>query len=234
MRGLINKLRTCSQTERKGLALELAQTKSEIIVDELIRMIMAKHRRGIFWYSFEDQLTGIEALGLTQNLRALCFFGWLYSSKVKVPVLENCRTEEFVICEGYTFVYFPHAKGKLKNNLKYFATYTDRQYPPNSSSSISITQTFRKEQSIDDDLTKIFSSQPHILIQKSIKSLEHSVGREAIISTNYVSQPVAFVGVSMPGIEQNGPDLEYVYMRFSEYIDLISYHTPQAYMKRNH
>jgi hypothetical protein len=62
---LIERLRTCSNEERKAVAIELAKTRTHEAAVELMRMVDGRHRNGSGWYSLRDQLIGIEALGET-------------------------------------------------------------------------------------------------------------------------------------------------------------------------
>jgi hypothetical protein len=58
---LINKLRTCPQEQRRKVSIELAKTKTHEAVQEIIRMIKGSRIRGIKFYNYHDQLSGIIA-----------------------------------------------------------------------------------------------------------------------------------------------------------------------------
>ena len=74
---LIQKLRTCKPEERLAAALELARTEKSEAVEELIRMAEGRRRGFLRWYSKDDQITGIRALGETKSGYALWYLDFL-------------------------------------------------------------------------------------------------------------------------------------------------------------
>lgn len=162
---LVQRLRTCFAEERKAAAIELAKTETNEAVAELIRMAEGRRRYWLSWYTLDDQLIGVEALGESRSKNALEYLHILSQSKSVearrkwIPYRTSMPTPQSA--EVYRDCFpncFPNAKGELRNVL-------ERSYHGSRPSTILIhySDTYSKS---------IFTRK---LIQSSIQKLESSL-----------------------------------------------------------
>jgi hypothetical protein len=64
---IVAELRCCSQKRRMEVAMALAQIGTHEAVGELIRMADGCRRRQLCWYTLEDQLLAVQALGASNS-----------------------------------------------------------------------------------------------------------------------------------------------------------------------
>ena len=139
---LIQRLRACSIEERRAVAMDLAQTRNDEAVSELIRMAeggistpscfgRAKWYHlsksllslGNVEFSGRDQLVAVEALGKTENKKALDYLKKLSTHKepeeifVQTDIGGNTGSYGNINTGEYTNPNFFNAKGYLKNIL---------------------------------------------------------------------------------------------------------------------
>jgi len=123
---LVRRLRTCSAEERPAVAMELARTGTDESVQELIRMVEGRHRKGLSWYNLDDQLTGVESLGETKSINALQYLQRAYST---TNVTEETESEvksggsdprdDDVYTVYFEVHHFPLARRALAISLSY-------------------------------------------------------------------------------------------------------------------
>ena len=119
----VKHLRTCPDLMRRIFALEHAKSEKEEVVDEFIRMVEGGRRR-VFWrYNYDDQLTGVEALGEVVgekcSRKAFGYLNLVYNKK-EVDYVEK----KFPICcdEGKIrrkITRYPLVKGELGERLEW-------------------------------------------------------------------------------------------------------------------
>jgi len=106
--------------------MELAETGTDDAVEELIRMVERGRRFWFVRYSNEDVLTGIEALGASQNVAALEYLTCIYTP------IKNIDTKQVSWVEGQGYdacgvtanlkverVEFPSAPDSIRAQLSY-------------------------------------------------------------------------------------------------------------------
>lgn len=119
MNNLVKKLRKSSNEERRNIAIELAQSGTDEAIKELIRMIEGRRRHLMSWYKFDDQLLGIECLGMTTSREALEYLQKLLIEKIETRTIHwTDRQENEWDTEGHTITY-PNARKKLRKLLNY-------------------------------------------------------------------------------------------------------------------
>lgn len=144
---LTQMVRLGSPNERRFAAFELGKKGTDDAFEELYRMVNAKVRtftkRSIktlwrqlpVYYDLDDQLTGIEALGLTQRPEALDFLKKIYLPSI-VEVRKEFRCGDIYyhamwdptcrwIEEHHSY---PHAKGALASALAFSVDITPNPY----------------------------------------------------------------------------------------------------------
>ena len=70
-RGVAQRIRETATQDRRAVTLELARQQPDEVLPELIRMTERGRRSLLRWYSRDDQVTGIRALGETGREAAL-------------------------------------------------------------------------------------------------------------------------------------------------------------------
>jgi hypothetical protein len=122
---LVKSVRTASAERRKSLAVELAQTRTSEGTAELRRMVERRYKGMLTWYSADDQLTGIEALGETARPDALEYLVHIYQPTVEhgydpetYPVRIQGDNPPYGSAE-IEVVRFPNAVRSLRNQLAY-------------------------------------------------------------------------------------------------------------------
>lgn len=117
---LIKKLRACSSQERKDVAMELAHTRTNEAIRELIKMVEGRRRRWLSWYNLDDQLIGIEGLGETNSLQAVTYLRKAISKKrvQNVEINDMCIQGQESYSHFSCDITFPKARGKLKKTLR--------------------------------------------------------------------------------------------------------------------
>ncbi len=224
---LIQKLRICSAEERRAVAIELAKTRSEEAIAELKRMVEGRHRKGLKWYNYDDQLVGIEALGNTNNDEALNFLAKVYSSlwsygsvgelictykaqgSGDLPSWDSVRTDSYD---------FPWARGELRRRLAYSVEL-------NTPHVEDYTLASRSEEEIEAELREILSREPHSSIQRVIRGLEASTRKTAQIVT---IDSWSFYG------SRNKEKLvaEYLQGKYESSRQSHEKHSPQAFLRK--
>ena len=126
---LVKQLRMCPENHRKVAALKLAQNGTDEGVMELIRMVEGRWRRWFFWYDYEDQLIGVEALGETGSEKALEYLRFVYRAESKTRIegmagMPMDKHEQFVgrlevEYHEMDVIEYPNARGSLRENLDY-------------------------------------------------------------------------------------------------------------------
>jgi len=181
---LVQRLRTCHAQERRTVAMELAKVGSEEVITELKRMVEGKHRKGLRWYNYADQLVGIEALKVTGTSKALEFLSKVYSSLWSYETGESFCTSpmqgsgdlpsyESVRIDSFRF---PWARKKLGSRLAYSVELNEHRVEGYS-------LPYRPKEEIEAELREIFAREPHSIIQGAIKELEISTGQKLQIVT---------------------------------------------------
>jgi hypothetical protein len=124
---LVQRLKTCSAQERKAAAMELSQAGTDESVHGLIEMADGDVRvytprswktlwlKSAVYYSLDDQLAGIEALGQTGNRKAL---DYLKNLAEETQYEDSCGTgmmqgSDFYPDYWFTHYDYPNAKGWL-------------------------------------------------------------------------------------------------------------------------
>ena len=114
---LVKRLRTCSKEDRKVAALELARSRSNRAIKELIRMVKGGYRHWWRRYEYEDQLIGIEALGATGSRIALEYLKELIgTTDFSQSYTENWQGDSCQINVTGKMT-FPRAKRRLAQEL---------------------------------------------------------------------------------------------------------------------
>jgi hypothetical protein len=170
---LIQRLRTCSVEERRAVAMELARSRTDEAVAELIKRINdgkycpAKYGKR-HWFSlsesllqeevcegdYESQLVAIEALGETRREEALKYLIWLYKERKTEGRYRGGTMQGSgdLPSGGYDRCFsYPNANGPLAKALKWEEDCSDyfQEGPDNK--------------------------RPHEVIKKSIQKLEATV-----------------------------------------------------------
>jgi hypothetical protein len=136
---LISRLRMSNSPEdRRSIAIELAQTGSDMAVLELIRMAECKVRKRSHvscwfhsYYGGRDQLNAIQALGESGNEHALEYLERIYSAeKGEESTFERATDSWFgdhAIYENVTEIpyKFPNSPINFRNLLDYMETKTE-------------------------------------------------------------------------------------------------------------
>lgn len=126
---LVKQLRTCPAEHRRFAALKLAENGTDEDVRELIRMVEGRRRSWFFWYDYEDQLTGVEALGDTGSRKALEYLKFVYQAEHRTEIegMANVPMDKHEQYMGrieveyneMQVVVYPNARGTLRESLDY-------------------------------------------------------------------------------------------------------------------
>jgi len=193
---LVQRLRTCSAEERRAVAIELAKTGTDEAVTELARMVEADvmnytprthrtiwQRRPIF-YSYEDQLIGVTALGETRSQKALYYLESIYqphyseiTDSVEVCAQSGCDPS------GYPDYWsepiqievtkFPKIKGELRKRLEYKIK-LENVSPIEFNIRMIARERIPKEM-IEHKRKQIFDKEPHKTMINSIRFLRTAI-----------------------------------------------------------
>jgi hypothetical protein len=119
---LVQRLRTCPPQERKYVALEIANRGTKREVKELYRMAEGLPRKGDNCYGLDDQLIAIMALAERGTQKEANYLSKLYSPTKKYSEWQidpNCISFKTRIDKSNVRVEFPHARGMLREALRY-------------------------------------------------------------------------------------------------------------------
>ncbi|MFC1731404.1 hypothetical protein ACFL6I_13885 [candidate division KSB1 bacterium] len=181
---LIHMLKTCPKDERREMAIDFARRDGQGIFKELKNMVDGRRRRYLRAYSYDDQLAGIEALGVSGLTESLSFLSKIYSSVKgydsgerictwKAQGSGDLPTYESI---GIFYFIFPWARKTLRSKLKY-------SIELNTSEIEGGWLVKRSEHEIKSELEGVFKRSPHSLIQGAIKQLKADTGKKAQIIT---------------------------------------------------
>ncbi len=129
---LVKKLRTCSKEERRNIAIQISRTSTDEAIGELIRMVEGRHRRGLKWYTLDDQLIGIEALGETGRQDVLDLLIEMYT-----PLTEHGENHELnhplsgkTVSVVETSFNYPNVTDELNSSLSftYFSVHSNQGF----------------------------------------------------------------------------------------------------------
>ncbi len=172
---LCKRLRTCAQSEREGVAIQSARSGGQDAVAELIRMVEAKKRSLFSRYDYEDQLTGVKALGETRSREALNYLQGLYTPTKDVPVAAASQTSRreagraFIVTHEKVGADYPNAKDELRRRLSHeIDIYYDIEY----GGELRMPSRRKSRESDNKD------AQVHGVVQSAIRKLKASLGAQ--------------------------------------------------------
>lgn len=193
---LVQRLRSFAFEERRAAAIDLAKTGTDEAVAKLVRMVEADIRdytprtfrtiwqkRPIF-YSYEDQLISVTALGETRNQKALCYLESIYQpcySEIRKKVDTLTGGTDY---DGYPFysfelikvqvTKFPKVKGELGKSLEYKLELEYVRYEGDIGPHHYVIERIPREKS-EHKRKQILDEEPHKEMINAIQSLRTAI-----------------------------------------------------------